>query len=75
MGIRYLKGIVILFTHKKKIPRRPAMSNLSIAPYFPFPRIRLTHQFAFPQSPCVIPVVCIETGKGMTKQSTAVGYI
>ena len=50
MDIRYLKGIIILFCGKKKFPRRPAMSNLSIAPYFPFPRIRLTHQFAFPQS-------------------------
>jgi hypothetical protein len=44
MDIRYLKGIIILFPSKKKIPRRPAMSNLSIAPYFPFRRIRITNE-------------------------------
>src|SRR4030065_513153 len=49
MDIRYLKGIIILFCGKKKFPRRPAMSNLSIAPYFPFPHIRLTHQYYFSQ--------------------------
>ncbi len=44
MDIRYLQGIIILFPSKKKIPRRPAMSNLSIAAYFPFRRIRITNQ-------------------------------
>ena len=44
MDIRYLKGIIILFPSKKKIPRRPAMSNLSIAPYFPFRRIRIINE-------------------------------
>lgn len=44
MDIRYLEGIINLCVSKKTIPRRPAMSTLSIAKYFPFPRVRIVDQ-------------------------------
>ena len=44
MDIWYLQRIINLFTHKKIIQRRPTMSGLSIAHYFPFPRIRIVQQ-------------------------------
>ena len=45
MDIRYLLWIIDLCTNKNIIPRRPAMSELSIAPYFPFRRIKITQQY------------------------------
>jgi transposase len=44
MDIRYLFGIINLCASKKITPRRPAMSALSIAKYFPFPRVRIIDQ-------------------------------
>lgn len=48
MDIRYLFGIIVC-RQTKLNSRRPAMSNMSIAPYFPFCRIRITDQFVYPQ--------------------------
>lgn len=45
MDIWYLQRIIDLFTHKKIIQRRPTMSALSIAHYFPFPRVRIVKQW------------------------------
>jgi transposase len=50
MDIRYLFGIINLCASKKIIPRRPAMSALSIAKYFPFPRVRIIDQSVYPES-------------------------
>ena len=48
MDIRYLFGIIVC-RRTKLNSRRPAMSSMSIAPYFPFCRIRITDQFVYPQ--------------------------
>ena len=48
MDIRYLFGIIVC-RQTKLNSRRPAMSSMSIAPYFPFCRIRITDQFIYPQ--------------------------
>lgn len=48
MDIRYLYGIIVC-RQTKLNSRRPAMSSMSIAPYFPFCRIRITDQFVYPQ--------------------------
>lgn len=45
MDIRYLRGIIDL--SKNIIQRRPAMSKLSIAKYFPFRRVRIIAQSVF----------------------------
>jgi transposase len=44
MDIRYLLWVLIFSTKKKHIQRRPAMSVPTIAPYFPFRRIKITNQ-------------------------------
>jgi len=50
MDIRYLQGIIDLYVRKKIIQWRPAMSNLSIASYFPFRRVRIISQSVFLQA-------------------------
>jgi transposase len=45
MDIRYLRRIIDL--HKNLIQRRPAMSTLSIAKYFPFARVRIIDQSVY----------------------------
>src|SRR3974377_2581083 len=47
MGIRYLRRIIDLCVSKNVIQRRPAMSTLSIAKYFPFPRVRIIDQSVY----------------------------
>ena len=44
MDIRYLQRVYGLTTKKNRIQRRPAMSGVSIAPYFPFRRIKIINQ-------------------------------
>jgi transposase len=44
MDIRYLLWVLIFSPKKKHIQRRPAMSVPTIAPYFPFRRIKITNQ-------------------------------
>jgi transposase len=44
MDIRYLLIVFVLAAKKKPIQRRPAMSALTIASYFPFRRIKIIHQ-------------------------------
>jgi hypothetical protein len=44
MDIRYLQKVYGLTTKKNRIQRRPAMSGVSIAPYFPFRRIKIINQ-------------------------------
>ncbi len=44
MDIRYLERVFGLSAKVTNIQRRPAMSVLSIAPYFPFRRIKITDQ-------------------------------
>lgn len=43
-----LLGINLLQLNQN--PRRPALSNISIAPYFPFCRIRIIDQFVCPDA-------------------------
>ena len=50
MDIRYLFVVINLCASKKITPRRPAMSALSIAKYFPFPRVRIIDQSVYPES-------------------------
>jgi len=45
MDIWYFQRIIDLYAGKKIIPRRPTMSALSIAQYFPFPRVRIVKQW------------------------------
>jgi transposase len=47
MDIRYLLRVLIFSPKKKYIQRRPAMSELTIAPYFPFRRIKIVNQTIF----------------------------
>jgi transposase len=47
MDIRYLRRIIDLCVSKNVIQRRPAMSTLSIAKYFPFPRVRIIDQSVY----------------------------
>jgi len=44
MDIRYLQGVLVFSLKKKHIQRRPAMSAPTIAPYFPFRRIKIVDQ-------------------------------
>jgi transposase len=44
MDIRYLQRVLVFSTKKKCIQRRPAMSGVSITPYFPFRRIKIINQ-------------------------------
>lgn len=44
MDIRYLLWIINVFVEQIIIQRRPAMSGVSIAPYFPFRRIKIINQ-------------------------------
>jgi transposase len=48
MDIRYLLRIINVFAEQIIIQRRPAMSGVSIAPYFPFRRIKIIDQSVLP---------------------------
>ncbi len=50
MDIRYLRGIYGLTTKKNHTQRRPAMSVTTIAPYFPFRRIKIINQSVAPEA-------------------------
>jgi transposase len=51
MDIRYLLRVLIFSPKKKHIQRRPAMSVPTIAPYFPFRRIKIVDQIVL-EDPC-----------------------
>jgi transposase len=50
MDIRYLLIVFVLTAKKKPIQRRPAMSALTIASYFPFRRIKIINQQVLPDA-------------------------